>query len=389
LNSFSRIACCLLLALIEGPARAEDKPASLCVAPSFTYDADAALRSCSAQLENDGLTAAERARILTLRGRTLKVKGKLDAAIRDFDAALALQPDAVDILLARGWAAVDKRDFEAADAFVKRALARDPENSAPYDITATAAFLQRDYGVAKRFYDKAIALNPNDVLARFNRLIFYKLRGYHSVVVAQANAILALNSPELDTLYATLQKKRMTYRTMARLERTLIWETMGQTEQAEKAFDDWVAVEPNAVSYGYRAAFRERHEHYESALTDLDKAMADDPNFWLLYHTQGRVYYYTRRDEEAVRALTRAIELNPGAGISYWLRAVTERRLNRTDAALKDALKAVAVDRGVRALKVETLTKLGYLQIGPNDAENPLPALAEAVQACMLDEGCW
>lgn len=383
------IACCLLLALVAvESAHAQDSQPQ-CIAPSFTYDADATLRSCNAQLENDGLIAAERARILALRGRTLKVKGDLDAAIKDFDAALALQPDDLDIVLARGWAAVDKHDFKAADALAKQVLARDPENSAAYDIAATAAFRQRNYGAAKSLYDNAIAFNANDVLARFNRLIFYKLRGYHRAVVDEADAILALKSPELDTLYAMLQKKRMTYRTMARLERTLIWETMGQTEEAGKAFADWIAIEPNAVSYGYRAAFHERHENYDLALADLDKAMADDPDFWLLHHTQGRVYYYTHRDEDAVRALTRAVELNPDAGISYWLRAIVERRLNRADAALKDALKAVAVDGGVRALKIETLTKLGYLQIGPNDAENPLPALAEAVQACMLDKECW
>jgi tetratricopeptide (TPR) repeat protein len=238
-------------------------------------------------------------------------------------------------------------------------------------------------------YDKAIALRPESVHARFNRMILYKMAGAHRAVVTEADALLALDNPELDTLYTTLQKKRMSYRTQTRLERALIWETMGQTETAAKAFADWIAVEPNAVSYGYRAAFHERHEHYPEALADLDKAIADDPEFWLLHHTQARVFYYTQRDEDAVRAETRAVALNPEAGVSYWLRAMSERRLGRADAALRDGLKAVAVDRGVLALKIETLSKLGYLRIGPNDKKDPLPAVAEAVQACMLDEECW
>jgi hypothetical protein len=74
----------------------------------------------------------------------------------------------------------------------------------------------------------------------------------------------------------------------------------GQTETAAQAFADWIAVEPNAVSYGYRAAFHERHEHYPEALADVDKAMADDPDFWLLYHTQAA--FFTLRNATRTRS---------------------------------------------------------------------------------------
>jgi len=386
----ARICLYLLLAIAgAAPASAAEPDPARCVAPSFSYDAAAALESCAALLKNDALSDSERARLLTLRGRSLKVQQQLDAAIDDFEAALALKPGDVDILLQRAWAAFDKRDFDKVGWIVEKVLTADPNNPTAYEIYGSVAFRLKDYPAAKGFYDRAVALRPDFVHARFNRLVLYKITGAHRAVVEEADALLALDNPELDTLYAMLEKKRVTYRTMTRLERALIFETMGQTEQAERAFADWIAVEPNAVAFGYRAAFHERHEHYEQALADLDSALADDPTFWLLHHTQGRVYYYTHRDEDAIRAESRAIALNPDAGVSYWIRAVSERRLKQDDAALQDALKAVAVDRGVLALKIETLTKLGYLQIGPNDTKNPVPALAAAVQACMLDEECW
>ena len=379
----------LLVTIGSGREVAAEADASGCVAPSFTFDIKSTLESCTDLLKDEKLSDADRAKILTLRGRSLKIDKQFDAAIRDFDAALVLKPDESKILEMRAWAAVDTRDFETADRIVERLLSLDADDATAFNIGGTAAFSKGIYGAAKRLYDKAISLRPNYVLARYNRLILYKLTGFHRAVVAEADALLALDNPDLDTLYATLENKRMTYRTKTRLERVLIWETMGLTEEAEKAFADWIAVEPSAVSYGYRATFHQRRSHHEQALADLDKALADDPTFWLLHHTQGRVYLYTSRNEDAIRSFTRAIELNPAAGVSYWARAMAERRQNRGDAALRDALKAVAIDKGVRLDKITKLSNLGYLQIGPNDINNPIPALADAVQACMYDERCW
>lgn len=390
MKPIARLVFCVLFAAIGGghqiPAEAN---ASGCIAPSFTYDIKATLDSCAALLSNENLSDADRARILTLHGRSLKADNQLDAAIRDFDAALALRPDDAGALAMRAWAAIDKRDFETADKIVGKLHDANPDDATAYSISGTMAFSKGDHAAAMRLYNKAIKLRPDDVLARDNRMIVYKLNRLNRAVIAEADAMLALANPDLDTAYTTLENKRMTFRTLARLERALAWERMGLTEATEKAFAEWIAVEPSAVSYGYRAAFYARREHNEQALSDLDKAFADDPNYWPLSYTQGSVYLYTGRNEDAIRSLSRAIELNPNYGAAYWRRAMAERRLHRDEAALRDALQAVAVDKDVRANKIATLTKLGYLQLGPSDTTDPLPALADAVQACMLDERCW
>jgi superkiller protein 3 len=383
-----RAASVLIAALLALPALAATPEASRCVPPSISYDAKAAFDACSKLLENENLSDVERARILTLRGRASRVDDKFDAAAADLDEAIKLVPDLNTALTMRAWNAVDQRDFNTAINLVNRLLALSPDDSEAYSIAGTIASRRNDYRAAKHYYDKSIALKPDNVLARFNRMILYKNAGNNHNVAVEAEALLALNSPELDTKFATLQGRRMTFRSNVWLERALIFERMGQTEQAERAFADWIRAEPGAVSYGYRAAFRDRLSHYDEALADLKVALADDPGFWMLHDTMGRVYTYTHRVEEAISAFTRAIELNAKAGGSYWMRAMLERHLKRPDAALRDALKAIAVDEDVRVTKIKTLTRLGYLQIGPNDETNPLPAVAEAVQACMLDEEC-
>lgn len=384
---FLILGCALAIAA-SGPAAASEQ-ASGCVAPSFTYDVEATIKACTARLKDPALPTAERAEILTLRGRSLRNAEQFDAAIKDLDLALALNPNDHTALEMRAGAAIDTGDLKTTDAIARKMLAADDKDAVAYDLKGIVAYRGNDYDAAYRLYSKAIALRPDYILPWFNRLILYKAAGDHRGVIAQANAILALDTPELDTRYSTVGKKRMTFRTQTRLERVLAYKALGSTEDTEKAFADWIAVEPNAVSYGYRARFYAQREQNDKALDDIAKALADDPKFWLLYYTRGDVYLYSHRSEEAIASFTQAIALDPDAGAAYWLRAMAERKLHRDDAALRDALKAVAVDQPFREGKMPELAKLGYLQIGPNDLKNPLPAVADAVQACMLDDRCW
>lgn len=83
------------------------------------------------------------------------------------------------------------------------------------------------------------------------RLILYKLNGLNEAVVAEADALLALDNPDLDTLYATLENKRMTFRTQVRLEQVLAWERAGLTEETEKAFTEWIAIAERSRRHGF------------------------------------------------------------------------------------------------------------------------------------------
>lgn len=101
-----------------------------------------------------------------MRGRSLKIAEQLSAAIRDFDAALALKPDESATLEMRAWAAVE-RDFNTAAKLVEKLCSANVDNGTADNISGTVAFLKEDDDAAKLFYDSAIRLRPDYVLARY------------------------------------------------------------------------------------------------------------------------------------------------------------------------------------------------------------------------------
>jgi tetratricopeptide (TPR) repeat protein len=325
-------------------------------------------------------------RLLILRGRSLNIDGHLDAAIRAYDEALSLGPDNVDAMALRTNAAVDRNDIKDATERAKRILTIDPKRAEVYNALGVLANKNGDRHAAEALYDRAIALQPDYVQARMNRLRVFSDFGDQKRVISEAEAILSLGTSELDTLYSTFDEKRATFRIQARLERALAVARMGNTEMAEQVFKELISLEPTALSFTMRARFKFDRNHFEEALLDLERAEADDPNYWRIHYVKGQSYIYLSRPLESIASFTKALELNPKSGEARWLRAMAERALGRLDEALNDALMAVASDPRLRERKFKMLLKVGYLP--PSSGENA-PAVADAVRACMLDEHCW
>jgi tetratricopeptide (TPR) repeat protein len=378
------IALCASLAALPGPAGAAE---SACVTPAFGVDRVAVIAACTAELQTT-LSDKERLRLLITRGRAAHRDGQLQDAIRDFDAALALAPGEVEPYLRRAWTAYDQKDYARVISLAGSALELDQNNAEPYDLMGVVAADARNFAAAKAAYDKAVALAPGSVMPRFHRFELYKQIGAHREAIEELNALLALDTPELDTRFDQVRHRKMSYRTLSRLERAKMFVSMGREDDAIKAFDAWVNVEPGPVSYTWRGWFYLDRNRFDLARADLEKASSYDANFWLPYNLQGWVACYRRDYAAAVPLFTAAIERRHNAGTSYWGRSIALRELKRTDEATKDALTAVSVDSNFLDRKIKTLTQLGYLQL-PKDGGDRMPAVRDAVTACMLDERCW
>lgn len=114
----------------------------------------------------------------------------------------------------------------------------------------------------------------------------------------------------------------------------------------------------------------------EDTLKRVDAAVKADPQSAALAHLQGMVLNATKREEEAIRAFRRAIELNPNLIDSYSELAKVYARAGKTDQVVKifeEAAAAAPNEPTVRLL-------LGTLYEGLNEKAKARAAYEKAIQ---------
>lgn len=112
--------------------------------------------------------AARQARSVYERGWDLQYRGDYQGALRLFDQALAIKPDYLDALLARGVARFLTRDPQGALADLNAALALGPNT----DAFTNRAVIYRSQGQldqALADYDQALGIDPDFVPALVGR----------------------------------------------------------------------------------------------------------------------------------------------------------------------------------------------------------------------------
>jgi tetratricopeptide (TPR) repeat protein len=393
MRTFRIIVCTITFAVIPMTALAAVAETSGCVRIVIGTDKAAIIKACTALLEQTGLSSEERTKLLVRRGNALRWLDNNDAAARDFDAAIALKPNDIELLLRRGETAAhafeltnDEEQLRTAVNFAQQVLAIDPKAPDAYDLLGMAAGMSKDFKLAKIMFDKAIELAPNSVVLHHHRFYLYQSMRAYDWALKELDEMLKLPGSDLDTFSTWILRKEISYRTLAYYQRPQMYKRMGRYEDALKAYSQWVEVEPSALSYAMRATFYLKISQYDLAQADLDKAFSYDQHFWYLHNTQAGLYLYTDRYDRAVQSFTQAIAELPASGMNYWGRAIALRALKRGDEAINDALNAIE-DPDFAKLVIDRVTKAGYLKISSSQ-ENMMPSLRDAVRACMLDERC-
>jgi len=94
-----------------------------------------------------------------------------------------------------------------------------------------------------------------------------------------------------------------------------------------------------------------RSGQYDTALSVLDKAIATDPNYGLIYYNQGVARQFTNKIAEAVDSYTKALTFNNADSNSYYNRGLALRDLGKLAEAEADLRVAVSLDAKWAAAK--------------------------------------
>jgi tetratricopeptide (TPR) repeat protein len=195
-----RFGCAGFLAIaavsLASPAIAND--VAQCQATDPFRDGQAAYTICSRTIQNSVKNDLIKAKAFAQRGEAYYWAEQFDAAISDFNAALAISPELNETRIQRGWARIRVGDVESAYRDFTDAIERDSESGR---AMFALAFLSRDPGVQRKGYEQALVLKPDYYLADGNIAIIDGASAItRDAALKRYNRLLSLGAKKLNTV---------------------------------------------------------------------------------------------------------------------------------------------------------------------------------------------
>jgi len=118
---------------------------------------DLAIQACTRAIESKAYSGQELAGLYMNRGVELKQQRRLDAAIADYDRAIAIHPDYPYAFNNRANARRDKGDLDGAIADYSAAIGLDPDYAAAYTNRGRVHEMRKNLDQARADYLAALA----------------------------------------------------------------------------------------------------------------------------------------------------------------------------------------------------------------------------------------
>ncbi|CAB3772442.1 tetratricopeptide repeat protein [Paraburkholderia humisilvae] len=329
------------------------------------------------------------------RAKDLHGLSKFDEAAREYEAALAAQPDLGDALHYYGVLQFQRGHAADAEAALRRAVTVAPSADAMSDLGAVLAAngdadramehldaaLQLDRNHVstlirranilvgmRRFedaladYDRALVVSPLALDALCNRGSALRALGRHQDAVDTYQRALTLSPQSFESLFnlgnvlRDLQRHAEALQNYARAlaivpnhpsilsahGRTLV--DLGRPKEALTSFNEAIATKPDFVEALYNSAVAlERMGRSEEALQRCDRVLALEPHHAKALATRGNALLHEMRYEQAAATYRRALELEPGATDVLCNLGTALRHLERHEEALLSYDAALAM----------------------------------------------
>jgi tetratricopeptide (TPR) repeat protein len=250
-------------------------------------------------------------------------------AQEDVDRAIALNPKLPEVYMTRGNIRVGLSDFQGALKDTNQAIALNPKSADAYTTRANVRGSLSDFQGALKDANQAIALNPKSANAYTTRAY---ARGYLSDfqgALKDAEQAIVLNPKSVGA-----------YVTRANI-RAGLSDFQGALKDAEQA----IALNPKSVgAYIARATFRSYLSDYQGSLKDAEQAIALSPKVAYAYTTRAGARANLRDYQGALKDADQAIALSPKSVVSYITRANVRAASKDYQGALRDAEQAIALN---------------------------------------------
>jgi len=311
--------------------------------------------------------------------------GMFDDAIDEFNKALEIEPDNIELLNKLGWAYFMLDDMSKAEEYFNKVLNLDNNNILAINGLAAITFkthnydksielfnksislandvepiyfalnqlgqlylLKSDYEMAiKKFY-KAIELLPDREEAHYNLANIYYNLGLFNEAVYEYNKCLEINSADR---YAEAYK--LTAEGQILLNENMIDEAIEKFKEAiEKDIED-----PSFYN-NLGAAYNKSGDYYK-AVKAFKKAIELNPNYQIAYINLGYISDKLNELDEAIKYYKKALELKPDDIVALNNLGWDLYLVHKYDEAEECYLKALKID----SHNIQALNNLGWLYI--------------------------
>jgi tetratricopeptide (TPR) repeat protein len=256
-----------------------------------------------------------------LKGKDKYQKGDYQAAYRDLNAAIKINPKYAEAYSGRAQIKYDRGDFKGAIDDYDRAITYNPRNSLAYNGRGLSKFLLDDVKGAIADYDEAIKLDPKSVFPFNNRANARAKINDNKGALQDYNRAIELDSTQ-GLPYANRGSLKL---------------RLGDKKGGEADFAKAIKINPKSGNvYGVRGFSRYQNGDKRGALTDFDKATELDPNLGFAYAGKGIVRLQLADYKGSIRDLSSAVRFMPN--VAYWriIRGIAYFQANDTPQAVVD-----------------------------------------------------
>ena len=255
------------------------------------------------------------------RGSAYYLKGQPDAALKDYDQAIALNSRNAKAYVGRGNVLSDQGRYDEALKDYSNALTLNPGLADAHYGRGTIFILKGELDAAITEFNRAIEHDPEFVQAYYQRATVYEAKGDLDAAIDSYDQVVRLR-PDHAEAYNS---------------RGSDYDHKGQIEAATRDYDRAIALRPDfAEAYSNRCSARDVKGQFGAAIKDCDKAIDLRPNFAEAYCNRGNALQSEGQYQAAIKDYNKAIELKPDLVAAYQNRALAHFQTNAYDRAWAD-----------------------------------------------------
>lgn len=305
----------------------------------------------------------QRVNILLARARVYKAINLPNRQRSDIEAAIALQPQNIDLKLQLIELHTQQGNDTLADRMLDELIAHSPDDVRPHLARVRIRMERRQYSQALQLCNETIKAGHTTADAYALRSDIHERLDNYEEALRDANAALQLDPNHLEALKnrgRTWSSLGEPLRAVADYEKALAIDPnytpvqnnlalvlMNDLDSPQKAMElltQGIRNNPDGGLYNNRAVLHQKLGNMDAALDDYAAALRIEPNEPNAGLNIARLLYHLERYEEAYDACTRNLERHPDSAATYYFRGSIQRRMPDHEGAEADFNACLALD---------------------------------------------